>query len=202
VKKIFVTGTDTEVGKTYVSTHLLKNYASQGLSTLGLKPVASGGNGDALLLQEASSIKLTLTQTTAYTFEEPIAPHIAARECQQEITLSTLNVHLQSALSSSPDVCLIEGFGGWYAPLNEKQTMADFVIANQLPVVLVVGMRLGCLNHALLTAQAIQRDGLTLIGWVANCISPEMAVLNENIATLQQRLSAPCLDIMPFYRSV
>lgn len=202
--RLFITGTDTEVGKTYVSIRLLTLFNELGLSTLGIKPVASGCrvrenklyNDDALQLQQASSIKLDYDTINPFAFQAPIAPHIAARQTQCELTLQTLKQKLHPALSYAADVSLLEGCGGWYTPLNHQETMADFVIEQQLPVILVVGMRLGCINHALLTQHALQQSKVQVLGWIANCVDPTMAVCQENITTLQTYLPFPLLGTL------
>lgn len=198
---IFITGTDTGVGKTYISTRLLKHYNEQGLKTIGLKPVASGCellngklyNDDALALQQAASIKLDYDWVNPFAFEPPIAPHIAAMQENKSITIASLSEKLAPALNTPADVRIIEGAGGWLLPLNERETMADFVAQENFAVILVVGMRLGCLNHALLTAHAMQAANINCLGWIANCIDPNMPYLQENIATLKQRLAIPCI---------
>lgn len=198
---IFITGTDTGVGKTYISTRLLNHYNEQGLKTIGLKPVATGCdllngklyNDDALALQQAASIKLDYDWVNPFAFEPPIAPHIAAMQENKSITIASLSEKLMHALNTPADIRIIEGAGGWLLPLNERETMADFVAQENFAVILVVGMRLGCLNHALLTAHAIHTAKVNCIGWIANCIDPNMPHLQENIATLKQRLTIPCI---------
>ncbi|SRR5579883_73169 len=199
--KLFIAGTDTEIGKTYISTGILQAFNQRGLSTLGCKPIATGcvwqqnqlRNEDAVALQRAASIKLPYHRINPFAFEPPIAPHIAANQNQQLLSVQTLNEKMDYALNYPADVCLIEGVGGWYVPLNERETMADFVIAQQLKVILVIGIRLGCINHSLLTFRAMQHDGVEVIGWVANCIHPDMDYCYENISTLQNWLPIPCL---------
>lgn len=203
-KKYFVTGTDTGVGKTYITAGILNAFRQNKFSTLGIKPVASGGkyhnghlvNEDALVLQEASSIKLHYHQINPFCLEPPIAPHIAAELVQQRLTVAALKQRTQYAIEFPADLCLIEGAGGWYTPLNAKETLADFVKALQLPVILVIGMRLGCINHTLLTLNALKQDGVILAGWIANCIDPEMPVLQENLAFFREYIKAPCLGIV------
>lgn len=202
--KLFITGTDTGVGKTYVATGLLKSFNRAGKSTIGIKPVATGChtvkgrlyNQDALDLQLSSSIQLPYEQINPFVFAPAIAPHIAAQQINCEMNVTFLNQQVQRALSYPADVHIIEGFGGWLAPLNDHESMVEFVKANQLPVMLVVGMRLGCLNHAMLTLRAMEADQINIIGWIANCIDPDMEYLQENITTLQQRLSCPHLGIV------
>ncbi len=204
-KTFFVTGTDTDVGKTQIAAGLLHLANSQGLSTLGLKPVAAGcektdqglRNQDALLLQAVSSVKLVYEQINPVTLIEPVSPHIAAQKEKRILSADRLAGFCRSSFRMA-DFTLIEGAGGWRAPINPSETMADLVRVLQTPVILVVGMRLGCLNHALLTAEAIRQDGLSLVAWVANCVDANMRALDENILTLQQRIPAPCLGVVPF----
>ncbi|RDI42425.1 dethiobiotin synthase [Aquicella lusitana] len=202
--KLFVAGTDTDAGKTYISTGLLRAFHHAGLSSLGIKPVASGCfqdgthvfNRDALLLQQASSIKLSYEKINPFAFLPPIAPHLAAQQAGIALNREKLSHGIHAALNSPAYFCLIEGAGGWHVPLNDTETLADLVMHHRWPVLLVVGMRLGCLNHAILTCKAIQQSGVTLIGWIANCIDPGMAYCQENIAALQKWLSAPLLGIV------
>lgn len=197
----FVTGTDTGIGKTTVSCALLHAFAAQGNKVAGMKPIAAGSeNGkwpDVELLFAASNISITRQQINPYAFDSPISPHIAAQQTGTEIDLMIIH-QAYHELSSKADIVIVEGAGGFLVPINPSQNGADLAIKLNLPVILVVGMRLGCLNHALLTAQAIRAAGLTLAGWVANCIDPKMLVLAENIATLEQRLDCPLLGVLPF----
>ena len=201
---IFITGTDTGIGKTYVSCELLRKFQQQGYTTLALKPLASGCrktptgllNEDAEALQSLSSIKLPYSQVNPFAFEAPIAPHLAAR--QQQLSLSAKALADSCQNTQLADFTLIEGVGGWQVPLNANETMADFARLLAIPVVLVVGMRLGCLNHALLTASNIQAHGCNLLGWIANCIDRDMLMLEENIESLKQRIKAPLLGISPY----
>jgi dethiobiotin synthetase len=203
----FLTGTDTDVGKTLVATALLHKAQSEGLTTVGLKPVAAGAeltkeglrNEDALALQAVSSVKLHYEQVNPYCFEPAIAPHIAAAEAGTRLTVARLEGFCRGVLLQKPDFCVIEGAGGWRVPLNNRETLADLAKSLQLPVILVVGMRLGCINHALLTAQAIQQDGLRLTGWVANtCEMSVMPRYQDNLDTLKSLLAAPLLGEIPF----
>jgi len=204
--QLFITGTDTEVGKTYVSVGLLHGFNQLGLSTIGLKPIASGCfkqnntlyNNDTLALQAASSIKLNHELMTPFAFEPPIAPHIAATLHDKKLTVANLNDAMHPSLRMTSDIKVIEGCGGWYIPLNEKETFANFVIIQRFKVILVVGVRLGCINHSLLTLRAMQQDGADVIGWIANIISSKMQNQNENIATLKQWLPVPCFGIVEY----
>jgi len=196
----FVTGTDTGVGKTTISCALLRAFAAQGKKAVGMKPVVAGSeNGrwhDVEQLIAASNINAAREYVNPYAFDPPVSPHIAARQAGVDIDLAVIQRAYQ-ALSSQADIVIVEGAGGFLVPLNARQTGADLARALNLPVILVAGMRLGCLNHALLTAQAIHASGLPFAGWVANCIDPQMQVLQENIATLEQRLEGPLLGIIP-----
>lgn len=202
----FVTGTDTGVGKTWVAGALLAAGARAGLRTLGIKPVAAGVDGehdgnpynaDAIVLQNAATLDVDYAAVNPVLLQRPIAPHIAAAEEGVEVRVSALAAHCRTLLTADVDLVVIEGAGGWSVPLNDEETFADFCRVLGLPVILVVGMRLGCLNHALLTAAAIGHVGLELAGWVANCVEPEMSGLDANIDTLHRRLSAPCLGRVP-----
>ncbi|MGY0576418.1 MAG: dethiobiotin synthase [Paraglaciecola chathamensis] len=211
----FVTGTDTEVGKTFVSCALLAACADAGFSTAAYKPVSAGcevtpnglRNEDALQLQQASNIALAYNEVNPIAFEEPIAPHLACANLvamgkAQPIELSSIHRGFSALAAKQSDVLLVEGAGGWRLPLGQnnngqEQFLSDFAIAEKLPVILVVGMRLGCINHALLTAQAIEQDGLTIAGWVANMLEPDMPFLEENIQSLQHLLTAPLLARIP-----
>lgn len=207
----FITGTDTEVGKTQVTAALLTKAKQAGYSSLGFKPVASGcqvrvnkfnqqeiRNSDALLLQEASSLKLAYQLHNPFAFVPAIAPHLAAQEVGVELNLVNLQQAYHQALAQQPDLLLIEGAGGWLTPLNTEHSLADFVLQLGLPVILVVGLKLGCINHALLTAKAIQNKGLPLAGWIANACQPSQAEDAAVSAYLTQKLSAPCLAQLPF----
>lgn len=201
----FVTGTDTDVGKTQIAAGLLHLANAQGISTIGLKPVSAGcektegglRNPDALLLQSVSSVKLPYEQINPVALIEPVSPHIAAQKEKRTLSADRLAGFCRSSFRMA-DFTLIEGAGGWRVPINSSETMADLVRVLQAPVILVVGMRLGCLNHALLTLEAIRQDGLPLVAWVANSVDANMRALNENIHTLQQRIPAPCLGVVPF----
>lgn len=201
----FVTGTDTEVGKTRVSVGLLTALAGRGLATVTMKPVASGcapgpdglRNEDALLLDAAASLERPYELINPYAFEPAIAPHIAAREAGVRIDLGYIRECFARVVSGA-DVVVVEGVGGWQVPLGPGESTADLAVALALPVVLVVGMRLGCLNHALLSAESIRGRGLMLGGWVANCLDPDAQRLEENIQALQERLGAPFLGAIPY----
>lgn len=203
-KTFFITGTDTDAGKTLVASGLLAAAQMQGISTAGLKPIAAGcertesglRNADALLLQSVTSIPLVYEQINPVALTSAIAPHIAAQQEKRNLSADRLAGFCRSSMNQA-QLTLIEGAGGWRVPLNARETMADLVRILQIPVVLVVGMRLGCINHALLTVEAIRNDGLPLAAWVANCIDADMPVLAENIDSLRQRIPAPCLGVIP-----
>jgi len=196
----FVTGTDTGVGKTLVSCALLHAFAARGRRVVGMKPVAAGCDDDmhedVRQLRAASNMLAGLGQINPYSFMRPVAPHLAARFSGVRISLDRI-LEAYSELSSQADKVIVEGAGGFRVPLNDEQDSADMVQQMNIPIVLVVGMRLGCLNHALLTTEAIAARGLTLAGWVANVVDPEMAMLDENIAALKLRITAPLLGIVP-----
>ena len=201
----FIAGTDTDVGKTTVAAGLLLSANRRGLSTAATKPVAAGckvtpeglRNDDALKLQAAMSLPLSYEQVNPVAFEPPIAPHIAAGYVGRRVAVSQLAGFCRGLLMQRADFTLIEGAGGWRVPLNPRETMADLVRELNTPVILVVGMKLGCINHALLTVEAIQRDGLTLAGWVANFHSGSMVAQEENLTALRDRIPAPCLGEVP-----
>ena len=202
---VFVTGTDTGIGKTHVSARLLRALNASGIRSAGMKPVASGcamtadglRNDDALTLIADSAGDPIYWDVNPFAFREPIAPHVAASEADVEITLDRIEAAF-AALSTNIDCVVIEGVGGWCAPLSDSLTQADLVRTLKWPVILVVGLRLGCINHAILSARAIVADDCELIGWIGNTIDPAMLRVDENIATLRERLPAPCLGILPF----
>lgn len=201
----FITGTDTDVGKTTIAAGLLHAARVAGLSTAAGKPVASGcdlgpkglRNADALALLAQSSLPLSYEEVNPFAFEPAIAPHLAAREAGVALTVQSLLMPMRELLAKGADFTLIEGAGGWRVPLADQDNLSDLAMALGLPVILVVGVRLGCINHALLSAEAIAQDGLQLAGWVANIIEPKTSRLEENLATLAERLPAPCLGRVP-----
>ena len=202
---LFITGTDTEVGKTYISAALLHWCGQQGWRSAGLKPVAAGldaagGNEDVQSLRAASSVALTTHEVGPMQFQAACAPHIAAALEGRTIALAPLVQHAR-ALAARSDVLVVEGVGGFCVPLGPEGDTADLAVALGYPVVLVVGLRLGCISHALLTAEAIRARGLPLVGWIANTVDPQMTQLQANIDTLrdelQRRHQAPCLGVVP-----
>lgn len=205
MRGVFVTGTDTGIGKTRISCGLLQGFTHAGLRSVGMKPVASGAlptadglrNEDALALQQSAGVGLPYEWVNPYAFEPPIAPHIAAAEAGVEIELAPV-LEAYARLCAQGDVVVVEGVGGWQVPLSPHLSLPELARALGLPVIMVVGMRLGCLNHALLTARAIQADGLQLAGWVANRIEPEFPRAEQNLATLRTCLSAPLLGEVPY----
>ncbi|MFM4802765.1 dethiobiotin synthase [Aeromonas bivalvium] len=201
----FITGTDTDVGKTLVTRALLQGLSAEGLACAGYKPVSAGceptpeglRNRDALLLQQAASVALPYEWVNPFAYAPPIAPHIAATQAGQPIDEAGITAGLRRIEGSSADWVLVEGAGGWHLPLNEHRLLSDWVAQQRLPVVLVVGAKLGCLNHALLTLAAIEQAGLSLAGWVMNRLPCGMSCYEENLATLRQRLPAPLLGEIP-----
>ncbi|PZP22193.1 dethiobiotin synthase [Pseudomonas kuykendallii] len=201
----FVTGTDTEIGKTTIAAGLLHAARRAGLSTAAAKPVASGcqltdaglRNDDALALLAECSVALRYEAVNPLAFAPPIAPHLAAREAGVRLDVPALVDAVRPILARQADFTIVEGAGGWRVPLAGTASLSDLPIVLGLPVILVVGVRLGCINHALLSAEAIQRDGLRLAGWVANLVDAQTSRLEENLATLTERLPAPCLGRVP-----
>lgn len=202
---LFVTGTDTGVGKTLVATALLRAFVSKGLRAIGMKPVAAGAlkssgglvNEDVEALISASSVAAPRELVNPYCFEPAVAPHLAAEMAGQRIGIAPI-VTAYSALTQLADLVIVEGAGGLVVPLNDREDFADLARALGLPLVMVVGMRLGCLNHALLTAEVAAKRGLTLAGWVANKIDPSMMAAEASLATLRGRLPMPLLGIIPY----
>ena len=205
----FVTGTDTEMGKTLLSCILLHKFSALKLKVAGMKPFAAGAsyidgvwqNEDVASLQQYANVQLPLMQVNPYLFKAPIAPHIAAKIENNPIDVLHLNQTIKK-LSAQLDVLIVEGAGGFKVPLNDTVDTADWIKDLQLPVILVVGMRLGCLNHALLTVEAILQRGLCLAAWCANVIDPNMSCLHENLETLKQRIAAPLLGVIPHLSAV
>ena len=201
---LYVTGTDTGIGKTLASCALLHALRGHGLRAVGMKPVASGcervdgewKNADALALQAAGGAGIAYADINPFALEHPLAPELAAREAGVEVALEPI-LAAHARLAQQADALIVEGVGGWAAPLSATLMQADLVRALQLPVLLVVGLRLGCLNHALLSARAIAADGLHLAGWIASHVDPDMARVEDNIEMLRARLPAPCWGVLP-----
>lgn len=206
-QRYFITGTDTDAGKTICTAGLLCKAKQQGLTTLGLKPVSAGceqtadglRNSDALALIAQSTEQIPYEQVNPVAYEAPIAPHIAALRNNKTLSASRLVGYIRGVLmiNRAKFIC-VEGAGGWRVPLNLRESFSDVPKELNLPVILVVGMKLGCINHAVLTAEAITRDGLTIAGWVANKIDDNMSAYQENFETLQALIKAPCLGEVPF----
>lgn len=204
---IFITGTDTDIGKTFVTCMLLKAFNEAGLNTLALKPIESGchrngqgqlRNDDALQLQQHASIKIPYSSVNPIAFEPPIAPHIAAHNVGIALSTRQICEAIKSSACDSADIILIEGVGGWAVPLNRSELLSDVVVQLEIPVILVVGVKLGCLNHSLLTYQNIKAKNVSILGWVANCIDSSALSIQENINTLEQWIAEPCLGIVPY----
>lgn len=198
----FVTGTDTGVGKTLISCALLHAFSAQGKSVAGMKPVAAGCDEDGLnedvkKLRAATNILASLGQINPYSFLQPIAPHIAARNTGVSINLDRI-LESYNELATQAEIVIVEGAGGFQIPLNETQDSVDMAVELDIPIIMVVGIRLGCLNHALLTMRAIRDSNLICAAWVANVLDPDMPALHENIQALEQRLNAPLLGIVPY----
>ena len=201
---VFIAGTDTGIGKTHAACTLLHALRAAGYSACGMKPVASGcfetpeglRNDDALALQAASSTMPPYALTNPIALRDPLSPHLAAAHAGVEIALAPLRAAFDQ-LSGTHQKVVVEGVGGWLVPLAPGLLAADIAKQWRLPVILVVGLRLGCLSHALLTARTIEADGCRLLGWIGNGIDPAMDALDENLATLRELLPAPCLGVLP-----
>lgn len=196
----FITGTDTGVGKTYIASALVRHFTQQGMRAIGMKPVAAGCelkdnkllSGDVIQLMDASNVRAPLELVNPYAFAPPIAPHIAAEQAGISIELDIIQGAFRQ-LANMADVLIVEGVGGLRVPLGDGWDTADLAQAFDLPMILVVGMRLGCINHALLAIEAIHARGLTLAGWVANQVDSAMSAPDENFKTLAQQIPAPCI---------
>lgn len=205
MKGFFVTGTDTGVGKTWMTAALIHALAAHGHRVAGVKPLACGGyaaaagwrHEDAELLMQQASVALPYEVVNPYLLREPVAPHVAAAHAGVRLSAAALH-EACTTLEEQLDYLLIEGVGGWEVPLNDGETMAHFARMLGLPVIMVVGIRLGCLNHALLTGDAIARQKLELAGWIANIIDPATHRIQENIAALEARLPGPRLGTAPY----
>ncbi len=208
-KGYFITGTDTDIGKTLVAQGLMRDFTDRGMRVAGMKPVASGcgqtaqglRNDDAVGLMAQSNVNLDYARVNPYAFMPAIAPHIAAAEAGVCIELDVIAQHFRY-ISERADVVIVEGVGGWLVPLTDKVMLADLAVQLGLPVILVVGMRLGCLNHALLTARAIVQSGLPLAGWVANSLSDDFEQQEQNITTLSHHIKAPLLGVIPHLHTI
>nr|WP_288118032.1 dethiobiotin synthase [Thiomonas sp.] len=197
----FVTGTDTEIGKTLVACALLHKLREKYPRVVGAKPVAAGlapdgTNDDVARLRAASSLQVAPALDNPYALPEPVSPHLAARVARTQIDLQTIDQAVQ-ALRQQADAVVVEGVGGFLVPLSDTEDGGNLAHRLRLPVVLVVGLKLGCLNHALLTQEAIASRGLPLAGWIASCVDPDMLRVDDNIASLRARMRASCLGIIP-----
>ena len=204
MKGLFVTGTDTGVGKTRVAVALIHALRAQNLRVAAMKPVSAGSapgglNEDVVALLQAANVAADVRDVNPYAFVPAIAPHIAAQQAGVRIELAVIAA-AYSRLAAAADVVVVEGAGGWRVPLNEREDMADLAQRLGLPVVLVVGLRLGCLNHALLTAESIAHRQLPWAGWVGNHVDPALAYPAENVAALHARLPGPCLGVQAYLR--
>ncbi|MGB0722027.1 MAG: dethiobiotin synthase [Gammaproteobacteria bacterium] len=201
----FITGTDTDVGKTVISRALIARWVEQGLNVAPLKPISAGcdqtpeglRNDDALRMMAAANVALPYETVNPFAYEPPIAPHIAAERARRPMDIQTCVGALNEACKQA-DLCVVEGAGGWLVPLDDEDTLEDLAIALALPVILVVGIRLGCLNHAQLTARAIVDSGLPFAGWIANHLGAQTPEADANVITLEERLPAPLLEVVPF----
>ncbi len=202
---LFITGTDTGCGKTEITLGLMQALQQRGERVLGMKPVASGAeptreglrNEDALRIQAQCSLPVPYERVNPFAYEPPIAPHLAAEAAARAIDREAI-VTGYRWLADRAERVLVEGVGGWQVPLDGHTTVADLAQRLGLPIILVVGLRLGCINHALLTAESIRHGGAKLMGWVANRVDPQMAAPEGNLETLRTRLPAPCLGVVPW----
>jgi len=205
---VFITGTDTGSGKTEVAVALLQGLVRAGRRAVGFKPVASGAslvdgklqNDDALALMRAGVPGVAYADINPYCFAPAIAPHLAARDAGIAIDFPRLAATYR-CLAADADFVVVEGAGGWLVPLAEANDMRALALALELPVLLVVGLRLGCINHARLSEQSILDSGAPLLGWIGSTVDPAMERLNDNVQTLRQALRCPCLGILPGDRS-
>lgn len=202
----FITGTDTDVGKTLSTKALIDAANAQQLTTLGYKPISAGceqtnaglRNEDALILQAASSHNVDYQWVNPIAFLPPIAPHIAAKEVNQAIDLTIVSDAFDYLKTQQTDLLFVEGAGGWHLPLDDQQLLSDWVVEQNLPVIVVVGLKLGCLNHALLTIKAVEQSGLKVAGWIANHIQANMPYAQDNIDSLKAMIKAPLLAEIPY----
>ena len=206
----FITGTDTDVGKTVCTKALLQAASKQHKSTLAYKPISAGceethlglRNEDALILQQNSTLKVGYDEVNPIAYKQPIAPHIAAIENEQPICLTLINQGLDFLQQQQAQFLFVEGAGGWHLPINNQQLFSEWVIERQLPVIVIIGLKLGCLNHALLTVKTIEQSGLTIAGWVANHLQHDMPYVEQNINTLKEFIDAPLLGTIPFLGNI
>ncbi|MDM8567918.1 dethiobiotin synthase [Thiotrichales bacterium HSG1] len=205
---MFITGTDTEIGKTWCTLALIQYFKNRNLSVAGMKPIASGcyygnnglRNSDAEQILALTGLDIPYDVVNPYSFEPPIAPHIAAEQIGQHIDLDKIITNYKK-LQTQADIVIVEGFGGWRLPINSNLSIKDMVLAMEIPVILVVGIRLGCINHALLTAEAIMQDGCNLVGWIANLVDDSF-VAQQSIDTISKYLSIPMLAQIPYLKTL
>lgn len=205
----FITGTDTGIGKTWSTITLMQYFKNQGQTVLGMKPIASGcdevdgclRNEDALLIQQQGSLILPYEDVNPYAFALPVSPHIAAEQVGVEIVLDTI-VEKYQQIEKLADIVLVEGVGGWLVPLNTQEDVADLALKLGLPVIVVVGIRLGCINQAKLTFAALQKTGVSCRGWIASCIERDMLMRDDNIRTLCQSTDMPLLAVLPYMKNL
>ena len=199
----FITGTDTNVGKTWATIALMRYFKNQGKSVAGMKPVASGcfmqngqlKNEDALLIQQNASLPIDYDLINPYAYEMPVSPHIAGINNPAQLDVLTAKFDILQTLA---DIVVVEGAGGWYSPINQQQANSDLAKALMLPVIMVVAVRLGCINQARLTYQAITQSGVTCAGWLAVCTDPDLLYRDENIVTIKTAVNAPLLGVLPY----
>ncbi len=200
MKRYFITGTDTDCGKTYVTKKLTEYFPN----SAAIKPIASGGNkvGNQLVNSDAHEFQqqsnIPLEQINPWCFELAVSPHIAAKEEGRCLSIKEIADYCLNQPFNSIETLFIEGAGGLMVPLNESETWVDFLKCTDIPVILVVGMKLGCINHALLTAMALKSNRIQCVGWIANCLDPHMLALDENIETLKNKLPFPLLASIAF----
>ncbi len=206
-KSIFITGTDTSVGKTYVTLDLINSLNLKGYKTFGIKPVASGckknrdgslQNEDALRIQKTSSLYKPYNIVNPIALQKPIAPSIAASSSKIELSVTYIIEKILSSIQETADINLIEGIGGWAVPINDSETFAEVISILKIPTILVVGIKLGCLNHAILTSDSIRKMRVPFIGWIANCLEKNTLAIEQNISTLKKWLPTPCLNVIPY----
>ncbi|MFI3156566.1 MAG: dethiobiotin synthase [Methylococcaceae bacterium] len=206
-KGYFITGTDTNVGKTWATIALMRYFKNQGKSVAGMKPVASGclmqngqlKNEDALLIQENASLPVDYDWVNPYAYELPVSPHIAGINNPARLDVLAAKFELLKTLA---DIIVVEGAGGWYSPLNQQEANSDLAKALALPVIMVVAIRLGCINHAKLTYQAITQSGVNCAGWIAVCTDPDLLYRDENILTIKTAVDAPLLGVLAYTEDV
>ncbi len=203
--QFFITGTDTNIGKTYVCCALLDYFSNLNYKIIGAKPISAGNdlldhiyvNQDVYQIKKSSNVEVNYSEINYYAFDQPIAPHIAAKKNNITIDFENIKNNL-SKLEKKADIILIEGAGGYHVPLDNKRTIADLITYLNIPIIFVAGIKLGCLNHTILSIEAIKRRKQKIFGWVANIVEHDMAQVNENIEYLNKIFDAPCLAILPY----